>query len=51
MKISEKLYTPTYFVLEKETERTLAMTKDKAVADFMVENYPIDCFIRIALMQ
>ena len=51
MKQDPKYFTPTYFVLEKETERTLAMTKDKAVADFIVENYPVESFIRIALMQ
>lgn len=36
----------TYFVLEKTTEETLAMTKKLEVAEFLRDNYPTEAIIR-----
>lgn len=47
----EKKFIPMYYVLEEETERTLTMTTDKAVADFLVANYTVKCFIRVSFLQ
>lgn len=47
----EKKFIPMYYVLEEETERTLTMTTDKAVADFLVANYTVKCFIRVSFQQ
>lgn len=44
-------FIPMYYVLEEETERTLTMTTDKAVADFLVANYTVKCFIRVSFLQ
>lgn len=36
----------TYWVLDKETEATIARCHDKEVAEWIVANYPTECIIR-----
>lgn len=43
-----KKIQPHYFVLDKDTEKTICTTDDFAVAEWMVAHYP-NCFYRVAL--
>ena len=44
-----KKMTPHWFVLDKETERTIAICNNKADADWIAENYPTECIVRVAI--
>lgn len=36
----------TYYVMDAETEATIAMTQDKKVAEWMKANYPTPVIVR-----
>lgn len=39
----------TYWVLAEDTEETIAQTPSKEVAEYLVKNYTVPCFIRVVV--
>lgn len=51
MKDMEYRFEVTYFVMDAETEATLAMTKDEKVVEFMKNNYPTPVIVRPSVVK
>lgn len=46
-----EFFITDYYVLEKETEKTIAVFKDADAARWFVANYKTSCIIRIVITR
>lgn len=52
--ISKKARTyriPTYWVLAKDTEETIARCNNKEIADWIADNFPMACMVRVTFKE
>lgn len=43
----ERKMTPNWWVLVKETEETVAICVNEACANWIAENFPLECVVRV----
>lgn len=46
-----RIIETTYWVLEKETEKTVAITQDNEVAKWLLANYPKETILRVTYKE
>ena len=49
--MTEYIFEVTYYIMDADTEATLAMTKDEKVVEFMKNNYPTPVIVRPSVVK
>lgn len=49
--MTEYIFEITYYVMDADTEATIAMTQDEKVAEWLKDNYPTPVIVRPSVVK